>query len=93
MIRIFLGNRLLRSLDKLEADARERFKAALVEVSRNFGDPHRHGGLGLRKLSPGLWECRLDIHLRIVFLQEKDRLIAYDIMNHDEVRAWLKRVK
>jgi len=93
VIRIFFGNRLLRSLRKLDANIREKVEAALAEVSRNFGDPHRHAGLGLRKLSPGLWECRLDIHFRIVFLQEEDRLIAYDIMNHDEVRAWLKRVK
>jgi mRNA-degrading endonuclease RelE of RelBE toxin-antitoxin system len=93
VIRIFLGNRLLRSLGKLDPGVREKVETALSEVSQNFGDPHRHGGLGLRKLSPGLWECRLGIQLRIVFLQEKDRLIAYDIMNHDEVRAWLKRAK
>ncbi|HWF19706.1 MAG TPA: hypothetical protein VG754_10580 [Verrucomicrobiae bacterium] len=67
--------------------------ATLAEVSAHFGDPHRHAGLGLRKLSPGLWECRLDIRSRLVFMKEKDRLIAYDLMNHDEIRAWLKNIK
>ena len=93
MIRIFVGKRFSHSLQHLDAASRERLSEILAEVSQHFGNPHRHAGLGLRKLSPGLWECRLDIRSRVVFMKEKDRLIAYDVMSHDEIRAWLKNVK
>jgi hypothetical protein len=36
------------------------------------------------------WECLLDIRWRIQFVQEADGLMAYDIMDRSEVRAWLR---
>jgi hypothetical protein len=90
VIRILLGPRLIRSARKLTPETRAKVEASLSAVAAQFGDPHQHSGLGLRKLGRGLWECRVDIRWRIVFLQEPDRLRAFDIMNHDELRAWLK---
>jgi len=91
MIRVFLGPRLIRSARKLSVETQQQANTAIASVLEHFGDPHRHSGLGLRKLAPGLWELRVDIQLRIILVQEGDRLNAYDIMDHDEVRAWLKR--
>ena len=93
MIRIFLGPRFLRSARNLSREAHAKAEAALSAVAEQFGDPHSHSGLGLRKLARGLWECRIDLKLRIVLLQEPDRLRAYDIMDHNELRAWLKARK
>jgi hypothetical protein len=42
-------------------------------------------------LTEDAWECPLDIRWRIVFVREGDSLRAYDIMDHAEVPAWLKR--
>ena len=90
MIRILMGPRLIRSARNLNRETRTRIEATLSAVSQQFGDPHTHSGLGLRKLARGLWECRVDLKWRIVFVQEPDILRAYDIMDHDELRAWLK---
>jgi hypothetical protein len=90
VIAIVLGPRFVRAARKLGPDSRAKAEAALGAVADQFGDPHRHGGLGLRKLARRLWECRIDLELRIVFIQDQKRLRAYDIMTHDELRAWLK---
>jgi hypothetical protein len=90
VIRILFGSRLVRSARRLPAQTREKAEAVLRAVAESFGNPHAHSGLGLRKLGPRTWECRIDIHWRIVFIEEADGLRAYDIMDHDEIRAWLK---
>jgi len=90
VIRILLGPRFLRSTRKLTEDDRLKVEAALCGVAEHFGNPHRHGGLGLRKLAGGLWECRAGLKWRIVLIQDPDRLRAYDLMDHDQLRAWLK---
>ena len=90
MIRVFIGPRLIRFARKLNRESQANLETVLAEVARHFGEPHRHSGLGLRKLTRYAWECRLDIRWRIVFVQEGDCLRAYDIMDHAEVRAWLK---
>ena len=91
MISITLGPRFLRSARKLDVGTRSKVEAALSSVASHFGDLHRHSGLGLRKLAPTLWECRVDIKLRILFIYNEGGLRAYDIMTHDELRAWLKQ--
>jgi hypothetical protein len=78
-------------LNGLTAESRAKLQVTLSSLSENFGNPRWHSGLGLRKLGPGLWECRFDLSLRIILILDADGLLAYDIMNHDQVRAWLKK--
>ena len=93
MIRVDIGPRLIRTAQKLAPEVRAEVERTLQLVSQHFGDPHRHGGIGLRKLGRRSYEARLGLELRIVFAKEADRLTAYDIMDHDEVRLWLKKRK
>jgi hypothetical protein len=90
MIRVDVHPRLVRTVVKLGQSVVTQTEEKLRQVSDQFGDPHRHGGLGLRKLGRRSYEVRLDRDLRIVFIQEPDRLTAYDVMNHDQVRKWLR---
>jgi hypothetical protein len=90
MIRVWLGPRLIKSARKLSPDLRAKVEAALTGVAEHFGEVHRHSGLGLRKLAKNSWECRVDLRWRIVFVEQADGLKAYDLMDHDEVRVWLK---
>ena len=90
MIDVFLGPRFLRSAKELSPEVRAKIETALALLAEQFGDPHRHGGLGLRKLGRAEWECRIDLRLRIILLKDADGLTAFDIMDHNEVRAWLK---
>ena len=50
MIRVDVGPRLSRSARKLGDQIIAEVEAKLALVSRHFGEPHRHSGLGLRKL-------------------------------------------
>ena len=93
MIRVDVGPRLSRSARKLSDQIIAEVEEKLARVSRHFGEPHRHGGLGLRKLGRRSYEARVSRGLRIVFMVEPDRLTAYDLMDHHQVAHWLKARK
>ena len=90
MIRVQLSERIRKTAGKLPADVREGAEAAIEKVGAAFGDPHRHGGLGLRKLARRSYEIRVNRQWRVVFLHDGETLIAYDIMDHGEVSRWLR---
>jgi len=90
MIRVDVGPRLSRSARKLGDRIIAEVEEKLTLVSRHFGEPHRHSGLGLRKLGRRSYEARVSKGLRIVFIREPDRLTAYDLMDHQQVAQWLK---
>ena len=90
MIRVEIGPRLIRRLDELGPEIRGHAENTLRRVAAHFGEPHQHSGLGLRKLGRRSYEARVWLQWRIVFAKEPDCLVAYDIMDHDQVRAWLK---
>lgn len=48
-------------------------------------------GLGLKKLGSGVFEARAGLGLRIVYVEEGDRLILALLGHHDEVRRFLRR--
>ena len=93
MIRVDVGPRLSRSARKLGDQIIAEVEGKLALVSRHFGEPHRHSGLGLRKLGQRSYEARVSRGLRIVFIREPDRLTAYDLMDHHQVAQWLKARK
>jgi plasmid maintenance system killer protein len=90
MIRVLLSERLQKTAGKLPAQVREKAAKAIADVGRAFGDPHRHRGLGLRKLAKRSYEIRVYLQWRVVFVHDGKALIAYDVMNHDEISLWLK---
>lgn len=90
MIRIFLSERIRKTTGKLSPDLRGKVSRTIADVGAAFGNPHRHHGLGLRKLARRSYEIRVHLHWRVVFLHEDNVLIAYDVMTHDEVALWLR---
>ena len=63
----------------------------MVELDRVLEDPHRHIGVGLRKLFPGgLWELRVGLSLRILFKLEKAQPTFVFPGSHDEVQRFLR---
>jgi len=74
----------------MSAADREQIPESLRPLAGGFGNPHRHSGLGIRRLRKDLFECRAGLQFRIVFLAEKGLLTAYDVMTHDELKAWLR---
>ena len=93
MIRVDVGPRLSRSARKLGDQIIAEVEGKLALVSRHFGEPHRHSGLGLRKLGRRSYEARVSRGMRIVFIIEPDRLTVYDLKDHHPVARWLKAGK
>ena len=74
----------------MSAADRELIAESLRTLGDGFGCPHLHAGIGIRRLRKDLFECRAGLHWRVVFFAEKGLLTAYDVMTHDEVKAWLR---
>ena len=69
---------------------RGKIGKALQSLERDFGHPHRHQGLGIRKLSSAYFEIRVGLDIRLVFQNCADCLLFVMAGNHDEVRAFLR---
>ena len=89
-MRIDLHPRLRKRVGKLCAADRAQVTESLRALADGFGNPHVHAGLGIRRLRKDLFECRAGLHWRVVFFAEKGLLTAYDVMTHDEIKAWLR---
>lgn len=89
-MRIDLHPRFRKHVEKLSTAEREQITGALNTLADGFGNPHHHSGLGIRRLRKDLFECRAGLQWRIVFFAEKGLLTAYDVMTHDEIKAWLR---
>jgi hypothetical protein len=49
-----------------------------------------HAGLSIRKIAPDVFECRLDLKMRLVFLAGKG-VLTFDFAGHHEaVRNYLR---
>ncbi len=69
----------------------QQINERLKQLQAGFGKPHLHAGLGIRRLSPRVFEFRVSRDLRVVFLVLKPNTFRLMMCgNHDEVRAWLK---
>ena len=67
-MKVALAEQLQRDVRDLAEEKRAAAFDAILLLPRVLGDPHRHAGLGLRKLTPrGVWKMRVGLGLRIVF--------------------------
>lgn len=72
------------------AAEREAVFTAMMAAAEAWGQPHRHSGVGIRRLRRGVFECRCGRDLRLIFLPAPQALVFDFAGNHDEVRAYLK---
>ena len=79
-----------RRLAELPSDERRQCAMALLELCETFGRPHVHSGLGVRKLLPGVFECRGTLSLRFVFRDAPDGVTVVFLGNHDEVQSLIR---
>jgi hypothetical protein len=93
VIRVVLTDRIRKTAGKMSPAMREGVEKALAQVGAAFGDPHQHRGLGIRKLARRSYEIRVQRQWRVVFIHDGETLVAYDIMDHDEVSLWLRGQK
>ena len=89
-MRIDLHPRFRKRVARSSVADREEIADCLCALRDGFGLPHLHSGLGIRRLRKDLFECRAGLHRRIVFFAEKGVITAYDVMTHDQSKAWLR---
>ena len=75
---------------KYPKETRGKIGRALQLLERDFGHPHRHQGLGIRKLSANYFEIRAGLGLRLVFQNRSESLLFVMAGDHDEVQAFLR---
>jgi hypothetical protein len=90
MLRVQLAPVAAAALAALAPELREEVRRALASLPAAYGRPHIHSGLGIRQLRPGVFECRIGLHLRALFVRESDILAVRFIGDHNKIRAWLK---
>lgn len=88
---LILSERFLRDAAAIPKDARPALWEILIALPAAIKDPHRHSGLGLRKLHrSGIFEVRIDLRLRVIFGFHKDTIYLRRIGNHDDVQRYLR---
>lgn len=70
--------------------ARTLIGNALSQLERDFGHPHRHQGLGVRKLRGNYFEIRAGLDVRLVFQNRKESLLFLMAGNHDDVQSLIR---
>ena len=79
-----------RRLAELRPEEKRQCAVALLELCEAFGWPHARSGLGVRRLLPGVFECRGTISLRFVFPDTPEAVIIVFLGNHDEVQTLIR---
>jgi hypothetical protein len=80
---------ILRSKSKSE---RQEIGDAINRVLENWGRPHRHSGIGIRRLAKTIFECRLGLDDRhaFVFIASPAELVFLFIGNNDEIQKLIR---
>jgi mRNA-degrading endonuclease YafQ of YafQ-DinJ toxin-antitoxin module len=92
-MRISLTERFQRDVAALNPSQRLELFEAMLGLPKALRDPHRHAGLGIRKLhASGIWEARLGLALRLVFTLASDTATLVRVGDHDEIRRWIKSI-
>ena len=63
---------------------------ALKKLPHQFGRPHLHSGLGIRRLRPDTFEFRASRALRGLFLWRHGEIRVECVGTHDEIRRYLR---
>lgn len=92
-MRIVLTERFQHDFDRLPSKDQAHVIRVVERLPTAMGAPHRHAGLGIRKLHrSGIYEARIGLHVRVVFLHTKQQMILHRVGNHESVRRYLRQL-
>ena len=92
-MRVALAEGFQRDVRALSDAQRLALFEAMLALPRAVGDPHVHAGLGIRKLhASGIWEARVGLGLRVVYVLETNLLALVRVGAHDEIRRYLRQL-
>lgn len=88
---ITLKERFVRACLAAGREEQARIFQVLLGLDAALSRPHEHSGLGLRKLhASGVWEVRVGLRLRTLFLLTRDEATFLFLGTHDEVKRFLR---
>jgi mRNA-degrading endonuclease YafQ of YafQ-DinJ toxin-antitoxin module len=87
---IFLSSRFRAVVRAYPKPVRIEIGSAIDALQESLGHPHRHDGLGIRKLVRNYFEMRVGLDLRLVFKIESDCISFIFAGTHDAVQRFLK---
>ncbi|MEW6482409.1 MAG: hypothetical protein AB1397_05345 [bacterium] len=80
-----------RSLKRLPKEKKEKVKEAILNLIDFFEKGKKPSGLGLKKLAKNLWEIRVDIKIRVLFLLEDDLVRWCFVGDHNQIRQFIRK--
>ena len=86
---------MLEQLRKRTKTERNLIGEAMNAVLASWGQPHQHSGIGIRRLTKTIYECRLglDERLAFVFIATPPELVFFFLGNHDEIRKLIRSIR
>ena len=89
-MKLLLTERFQKDVSNLSQVERARIFETLLRIPATLKDPHRHAGIGIRKLHrSGIYEARIGLGLRLVFALQSPNLILAMVGSHDQVRRYI----
>mgnify|MGYP001607347341 FL=1 len=83
--------RFRRAYHRLQGPDQHLVDHALAGLAEYLETGRAAMGLGLKNLGPGGFEARAGLGLRIVYVEDGNRVMLALLGNHDEVRRFLRR--
>jgi mRNA-degrading endonuclease YafQ of YafQ-DinJ toxin-antitoxin module len=71
---------------------RRKIGAALQQLEQDFGHPHAHRGLGIRRLTGNFFEIRVSLDLRLIFQNRAESLLFLTAGSHGEIQKFLRGI-
>jgi mRNA-degrading endonuclease RelE of RelBE toxin-antitoxin system len=89
---IEITSRFRSAARNLPVERQEQVAQALDQLSRKFGQPHLHDGLGVRRLKGHYFEFRIGRDTRVIFTLVGSTATLRMIGSHDDVRKYLRNI-
>jgi len=89
---IVLSYRFRQVVRQYPKPVRIEIGKAIDLVQLSLGSPHRHTGLGIRKLMKDYFEMRVGLELRLIFRIKPESVTFVFAGKHEEVRRFLKQL-
>ena len=89
---IEVSERFKNETRSLSEDQLDQLDHPLRSLLSAFGQPHRHAGLGIRRLRRSYFEFRLGRDKRVVFKLAGSTATLQMVGNFDDVRKYLKNL-
>ena len=83
---------LLERIRTKSKPERREIGEAMTRVLQTWGKPHDHSGIGIRRLTKTIFECRVGLENRLafVFIATPPELVFFFLGDHDEIRKLIR---